>query len=138
MRRFQSLLIIIEAKKYRAVDQAAAQLLTYLACLRESRIRRCRTDSSVYGVATDGYLFDFVMITHDGHVRISKRFDVPRDMLEVLGCLRHILEKTSLMSPNSTPGKDGDAGVAGDHTDYDMNLDNNQYSEPNIDAEDDD
>jgi hypothetical protein len=55
-RRFQSLLIIIEAKTQSQCGGARAQLLTYLACLRQSRICGRRTDTSVYGVASDGLL----------------------------------------------------------------------------------
>jgi hypothetical protein len=62
-RRFQSLLIIVEAKAQRAVNEALPQLLTYLACLHQSRLRRNRTESSVYGVASDGYLTHIFLIS---------------------------------------------------------------------------
>jgi hypothetical protein len=74
--RFQSLLIVIEAKVQRAVQQAVPELLTYLACLRQTRLRRHRTDTSVYEVASDGYLFIFVMIAHDGVVKLSDCFNI--------------------------------------------------------------
>jgi hypothetical protein len=87
-------------------------------------LRAHRTDSSVYGVASDGYLFDFVTIAHDGSVKISKRFDASsRHLLEVLGCLRHILEITASMSPNSTPEKGENAGAAVDLADFGMDVD---------------
>ena len=140
VRRFQSLLIIVEAKAHRAVDQAAKQLLlTYLACLRQSRVRGHRTDTSVYGVASDGYFMEFVMITHDGRVKISRRFDVcAGDILKILGCLRHILEITASMTPNSTSEKGKDAGVAGDYADYGMDVDDNQYKKQAQTDEDED
>ena len=75
------------------MDAAVSQLITYLACLHQSRVWGRRTDASVYGVASDGYSFDFVMITHDGTIKISRRFDVAHgDTLKILGCLKHILE----------------------------------------------
>ncbi|KIL64202.1 hypothetical protein M378DRAFT_628576 [Amanita muscaria Koide BX008] len=91
-RRFQCLLVIIEAKAEGAVGMALPQLLVYLVCLRHSRLERNRTDASVYGVSSDGLQFTFVTITHDGTVKISKQGDMSR----VLGWLRFILEKTSL------------------------------------------
>jgi hypothetical protein len=112
-----------------------AQLFTYLACLRQSRIHRCRTDTSVYGVASDGYLFDFMMITHDGNIKISRRFDASSgDILKVLGCMRHILERSASTNPNSTQHK---GEVAGDYADYAMDIDDNQYAKQAPKDEDD-
>ena len=73
-RRFQSLLVIVDAKTSRAVDEALPQLLAYLACLCQSRLQGGRCDASVYGVASDRFLFLFVKITHDGVVKISRHF----------------------------------------------------------------
>jgi len=126
--RFQSFLIIIGAKTSRDVDKAKAQLLIYLACLRQSRVRARRTDTSVYGVASNGYLFDFVTITHDGTIKISKRFNASsEDILKVLGCLRHILEITASINPNATPDMGEDADDCADCADYGIDISDNQY-----------
>jgi len=101
---FESLLIIIEAKARRAVLQAVPQLLAYLACLRQTRLRRHRKNASVYGVASDGYCFIFVMITHHGVVKLSDCFNLQAGaMLKIMGCLKYILETTMEMSLNVTP-----------------------------------
>jgi len=128
--RFQSLLVIVEAKAQRAVGQALPQLLVYLACLRQSRLQRRRTNASVYGVASDGYIFVFVKITHDGTVLMSRDFNVQLgEMLEVLQCLRYILETTAEMSPNVTPERNGgDEKDADDLSDPSVDLDDNDYT----------
>lgn len=137
-RRFQSFLVIVEAKAQRAVNDAIPQLLAYLACLRQSRLRRHRTDASVFGVASDGYLFIFVTITHEGIIKVSKCFDVVAgDTLKVLGCLRYILETTAEMSPNVTPEKNGaDEKEVGDCADCEIDLDDNEYTCPFLEGED--
>jgi hypothetical protein len=100
----------VEAKFDGSVDQALPQLLVYLASLHESRLQRHRSDASVYGVASDGYVFIFVTISHEGVVRLSRHFNIVQgeDMRVVLGCLKYILEKTG---PNSslysTPERSG-------------------------------
>ena len=70
----------------RSVDHALAQLIVYLASLRQSRLQRNRLHASVYGLASDGYGFIFVKISHDGTVMLSRRFDILREgsrMLDV-------------------------------------------------------
>jgi len=133
-RRFQACLVIIEAKVHDTVVSALPQLLVYLACLRQSRIKRHRKNSSVYGVASDGYAFVFVTITHDGTVKRTKTFDVTMGDIEiVLQCLRHILETTALMSPNTTPNlqQGGDEEVDdGDNDDEDIEMDEEEYLTP--------
>ena len=104
-RCFYSLLLVVDAKFDRSVGHALPQLIVYMASLRQSRLQQNRPDASVYGLASDGYLFIFVKITHDGTVMLSRRLDILRkgDMKKVLGCLKHILEVTVSKSPKSTP-----------------------------------
>ena len=83
-RCFHSLLLCVDAKIKDNLGSTYGQLITYLACLRESRINRGKFDSSVYGVATDGLKYVFVTITHEGVVRFSKQFDVMNGELPVI------------------------------------------------------
>ena len=128
--RFQSLLVIVEAKTSYGVDEALPQLLAYLACLHQSRQRRGRHDASVYGVASDGFLFRFVKITHDGVVKISRQFDVLYAEIEqILGCLRYILELTVGMSLNVTPErKSGNEMDIEDSSDESFDMGENAYT----------
>ena len=105
-RLFHSLLLCVEAKFHGSLVSALAQLVVYLACLRQSRSNRGRSNTSVYGVATDGLSYVFVTITHEGVLKLSRVFDVMQgDLPIVLGCFQHILEMTMSMTPNSTPEK---------------------------------
>jgi hypothetical protein len=126
----------VEAKFDGSVDQALPQLLVYLASLRQSRLQRHRSDASVYGVASDGYVFIFVTISHEGVVRLSRHFNIVQgeDMRVVLGCLKYVLEKTG---PNSTPERSGgqeEKGGADETDDGDEPIDlysNGFMSAPN-------
>ncbi|TDL24689.1 hypothetical protein BD410DRAFT_785381 [Rickenella mellea] len=105
--QFRALMFIVEAKPHGHMDTAFAQLLVYLASLRHSRLQRGRTDCSVYGVASDGYVFKSVKITGDGVVQSTRLFNIT-DGLElelVLKCLGYLLELTEKMTPNTTPEK---------------------------------
>jgi len=98
-----SLLICVEGKFHGSLVDALAQLVVYLACLRQSRMNRGRSDTSVYGVATDGLLYVFLTITHEGVLKQSRQFDIMRGGLStVLGCLKYILEIAMSMTPTST------------------------------------
>ncbi len=75
----------------------------YLACLHQSRANRGRSNTSVYGVRTDGLSYVFVTITHEGLLKQSRVLNVmDGDLSIVLGCLRYILEMAMPMSPNLT------------------------------------
>ena len=98
----------MEVKVSRGVDQVLPQLFVYLASLRQARLQRGRSDASVYGAASDGYVFVFVTITYDGTIKLSRRFDITQgDMAMVLGCFKYILE-TADMRSNLTPKIDLD------------------------------
>ena len=85
---------------------ALSQLVVYLASLRQSRVKRGRSDTSVYGIATDGLEYIFVTITHQGILKMSKKFDIRCGDLEtVLGCLKYLLETAMSMTPTSTLGR---------------------------------
>jgi hypothetical protein len=100
-------LLAVEAKKMHNLDSAFPQLVVYLASIRESRLSQGQSDASVYGVASDGYSWIFVTITHDGTLQESRRFDIkanPEDLRTILGCVRYILEKSaSVGGPNMAP-----------------------------------
>lgn len=68
--------VIVVPKPHFTTDQAIPQLVVYLACIHRSRIQRGRTDTSIYGVASDGVTFRFVTISHEGVLRTSAVFDI--------------------------------------------------------------
>ena len=95
-RRFRSLLLVVEAK----TELNLTHVVVYLAFLHWSRRQHNRTDATVYGVISDGCMFQFVTITHDGR----KCFDTADgDIVTVLGCSTYVLGLSASMSPNVTP-----------------------------------
>ncbi|KAF5377914.1 hypothetical protein D9615_006693 [Tricholomella constricta] len=105
-RRFQSLLLVVEAKKEGSLREAFFQLVVYLASLHQSRLSRNRRDASVYGAASDGFLWTFVTITHDGTLKRSKQFDIvggEKDLGMVLGCLKYLLETSASIAGGDDP-----------------------------------
>jgi hypothetical protein len=131
-RRFQSLLLVVEAKTAFNLIRALPQLVVYLASIHQSRLQRRRRNATVYGVVSDGYSYIFITIAHDGVLKQSRRFEVTDgDIRTVLGCLKYILEMSASMSPNSTPEQDGDEAVE-DHSDGEpeMDIDDNGYVTP--------
>ena len=99
-RNFQSQLLAVMAKRAYTLEHAISPLVVYLACLRQARLSRNRRDASVFGLASNGYVFIFVTITPDGTLKQSRQFDITgKDMMTVLGCLKYLLVTTS---PNLT------------------------------------
>ncbi|KIL68359.1 hypothetical protein M378DRAFT_196346 [Amanita muscaria Koide BX008] len=133
-RNFQSLLLLVEAKTKGSIDEALAQLVVYLGSLHQSRLSRHRSDASVYGVASDGYLFTFVTITHEGVLKRSKQFNImehPEDLVTVLGCLKYLLEKSASITPNLIPKRNGGHALDGDgDEDPAFDLDDNEFMHP--------
>jgi hypothetical protein len=131
-RRFQSLLLVVEAKTAFNLTRALPELVVYLASIHQSRLQRQRRDATVCGVVSDGYSYIFVTITHDGVLKQSRRFEAAQgDTRKVLGCLKYILEMSANMSPNLTPEQDGGEPVE-DHSDGEssMDIDDNGYVTP--------
>lgn len=106
-KRFQSLVLVIEAKADGWMAKALPQLLVYLASIRQSREARGRSDTSVYGVASDGFNWRFVMITDSGLIKLSQPFNtiIPENTKLVLECLAFMIETAASMSPNTIPEK---------------------------------
>ncbi|KAF8227706.1 hypothetical protein L208DRAFT_1405029, partial [Tricholoma matsutake] len=136
-RGFYSLLLLTEAKFHNSVDHAIPQLIVYRASLHQSRLQRNRTDASVYGLASDGYVFIFVKISHDGTVMRSRQFDIlAGEMKKVLGCLQYVLEMTASRSPKSTPERFDDDKNEVDESDPPLNLDDTKFMTPPVSGRD--
>jgi len=117
----------MEAKLNGSFGQVLPQLVVYLASLRQSRIQRQRNDTSVYGIASDGYEFIFVKITEDGTVMRSQTYDIGvGHMTKVLACMRYLLEMTANRSPASSLEKQYEQ----DEHDPMLRLDDNPFMNP--------
>jgi len=132
---FHSLLLCIEAKFNGRLTDAFTQLIVYLGSLRQSRINRGRSNTSVYGVATDGLCYVFVTITHQGVIKKSRHFDIMQgDLATVLGCLKYILE-TAMSMTLTEKGMQKTNNELEDDTDDPINLDDTPYLQHNDDDE---
>ena len=61
-RRFQSLLVVVEAKTACNLTEVIPELVVYLGAPHQSRQQRNRRDCTVYGVASDRFSFIFLII----------------------------------------------------------------------------
>lgn len=110
-------LTIVKAKTPNAIYHARSQVLANIACLYYARLSAgARGDCATYGIASDGYQWIFVKITHGGVVRFSDIHDVRRLGWQViLGCIivmaKEAMALQSLDSPRSL-AQGGRAGAA--------------------------
>ena len=100
-------LVAMEAKRRDLFSTAERQLLTYLAILRETRIRAGKVNAVTQGFYTDGYRYCFMAINADGNVESSPPYDVmnPEGGRTVFNFIVSILESAIKSSPTVTPTK---------------------------------
>ena len=134
-RLFHSLLLCVEAKYQGRLFEAMSQLVVYLGSLRQSRLNKRRSDTSVYGIATDGLCYMFVTITHEGVIMKSDQFDVSdkNTLPIVLGCLKYVLVTAMNMTPTSIleKGVSKASDELQDDADDTFDLADNSYMHPN-------
>ena len=131
-------------------DSACDALPTELKCLSNSEtVSKCQgynpgsSNLPINSLASDGYVFIFMTISHEGVLKLSKRFDVlQEDLKVVLGCLDYVLEKTVNMSPTLMPEKgsrwqDGVNETVDTDGDNQFLLSDNDFLHPPEEAGDD-
>jgi hypothetical protein len=120
-KQFQSLLLLVEASQ---ADAALPQLLAYLASIHHSRQMCKRSDTSVYGVASDGIYWKFVTITHSGLIKISQQFSTKSSdgTKLILQCLAFVLGTAASQTPNMTLEKGEQAAEVGQGGLYDTAM----------------
>lgn len=103
-------LVAMEAKRPVLFSTAESQLLTYLAILRELRIRAGKTNAVTQGFYTDGYLYRFMVIDADGEIGRSPIYEIQerRGLKTVFNFIVTILETALKSSPTVTPTKAGE------------------------------
>ena len=81
-------------------------------------------------MTSDGYEFCFVTITHEGVVKVSRKFSISRgEMKTVIGSIMYILRKSLERSP---PDKTNDESNVDETDDQDeaLKLDDNGFLHP--------
>ncbi|KAF8458754.1 hypothetical protein BDZ91DRAFT_743005 [Kalaharituber pfeilii] len=101
------------------LDAARLQLLGYLGCLYAWRKRRGKPSPRVYGIATDGYVWQFMEVSDAGEIRESERLDIVKGGMQALervmrGVMAVLAEATALATPFSSPEKGPAESVEGD------------------------
>lgn len=102
----------------------------------EQFVRGC----SVYGNTSDGFVFHFVAITHQGVLKARRRFNISKGELKlVMGCMMYILRKTMDMSLTVIPEKTKDQKCTVDETedvcDDAFDLTDNKFLHPPADED---
>lgn len=104
-----TLLIAIEAKQRSEFSKGEAQLIAYLAILRENRLRARKTNIITQGFYSDGSRFAFICITADGSIERSPIFEIEfeKDLKMVFNFIVTMMETAMKSTPNATPTKPG-------------------------------
>ena len=100
-------LVAVEAKRRDLFGGAEKQLLTYLAILRELRIKAGKTNVATQGFFTDGYRYCFMAINVDGQVESSLTYHAmnPEGGKTIFNFIVTILESAMKCSPTVSPTK---------------------------------
>jgi len=104
-----ALLIAIEAKQRSEFSKGEAQLIAYLAILRENRLRAKKTNSVIQGFYSDGSQYAFVSITANGTINLSRTFytRIPYDLKMIFNFVITMMETAMKSTLNASPTKPG-------------------------------
>ncbi len=104
-----ALLAAIEAKQESEFSKGKAQLITYLAILRENRLRAKKTNIITQGFYSDGSQYAFICIAADGTINRSRIFDIglASDLKMVFNFIITMMETAMKSTPNASPTKPG-------------------------------
>ena len=91
------------AKQRPEFSHREAQLITYLAILREARRRMGKANTVTQGFYTDGIMFVFVCITTDGVIEESEVWDInrPAHFQMVYSWIIQMMETAMKSTPNA-------------------------------------
>jgi hypothetical protein len=104
-----AVLLAVEAKQEGRVSNAEAQLLAYLATIRQLRIQANKKNVMTQGFFSDGEKYSFMCIRNNGTVMKSRQYDLflDGDLKSVFNFLLGMLITAAESSPNTSPTKPG-------------------------------
>jgi hypothetical protein len=105
-----AVLLAVEAKRRGNTFNAEAQLLAYLATIRQLRIQANKRNVTTQGFFSDGEIYRFMCIRNNGTVMKSRLYDISldrRDLKLVFNFLLNMLITAAESSPNTSPTKPG-------------------------------
>ncbi|KAI9777920.1 MAG: hypothetical protein M1839_008455 [Geoglossum umbratile] len=99
----------MEAKQTSEFSKGEAQLLAYLAILRENRHRAGKINTDAQGFWTDGTHYTFMCIRNDGVVGQSEPYNIVKegDLKTVFNFIVTMFETAVRSTPNVSPTKPG-------------------------------
>lgn len=100
-------LIIVAAKKSGWTDLCLPQLTAYMGAVHDIRKEEGKTNSTVFGVATDGNMYRFCRIDNDGRWSESFLLEWKRkeQKPKIFAIFRHLIRIAALSSPSTSPTK---------------------------------
>ena len=104
------ILLAVEAKRQKLLFDAEAQLLAYLATIRQLRIQANKKNVMTQGFYSDGENYRFLCIRNNGTVMKSISYDVSMHgghLKSVFNFLLSMLITAAESSPNTSPTKPG-------------------------------
>ena len=105
-----AVLLAVEAKRSELIFKAEAQLLAYLATIRQLRIQANKKNVMTQGFYSDGGIYRFLCIRNNGTVMKSLLYDVSirgKHLKSVFNFLLGMLITAAESSPNKSPTKPG-------------------------------
>jgi hypothetical protein len=106
----RTVLLAIEAKRQKFLFTAEAQLLAYLATIRQLRIQAGKKNVMAQGFYSDGENYRFLCIRNNGTVMRSALYEIAfnkGDLKSVFNFLLSILITAAESLPNTSPTKPG-------------------------------
>jgi hypothetical protein len=101
-----TVLIAVEAKRTENLSQAEAQLLAYLATIRQLRIQANKTNVMTQGFYSDGETYSFMCIRNNGSVMCSNTYNI-RYKPELKTVFNFLLGMLGTAAQNTSPTKRG-------------------------------
>lgn len=102
-------LLVVEAKNPGGMDSCMGQVTAYMAMVHRKRKDEGKTNSVVYGVATDGLSYRFLRIDNDSVWSKSRIMEWDnREQAEIYTMFRKLIRVAALSSPSSSPIKSPD------------------------------
>jgi hypothetical protein len=105
-----AVLLAVEAKRSELIFKAEAQLLAYLATIRQLRIQANKKNVMTQGFYSDGEIYRFLCIRNNGTVMKSLLYDTSmrgKHLKSVFNFLLGMLMTAAESSPNTSPTKPG-------------------------------
>jgi hypothetical protein len=106
-----NVLVVVEAKKRGLVQSAQPQLLAYMAAVQKERRRQAKTNTSVFGMVSDGSAFIFAFLDERSRFFLSLPLMWWAQKSEIIGHLDDILKSSIESSPHTTPVKEGNRAL---------------------------